>query len=96
MGDRVDYKNEHKDLYVPGTRPSVIDVPPMSFIMLDGQGDPSGEEYQQAIGLLYRLAYTIRMSKLSGCQPTGYSQYVIPPLEGLWWISGGPFDLLQT
>jgi hypothetical protein len=95
MSDKLDYKKEYKDLYMPKQIPSVIDVPPMNFIMIDGKGDPSNEEYQQAVGALYALTFTIKMSKMSGKQPQGYFEYVVPPLEGLWWISEGAFDFNQ-
>jgi hypothetical protein len=92
MGYKLDYKKENKDLYIPKKKPSIVDVPSMNFIMVDGKGDPSKEEYQQAIGALYALTYTIKMSKTKGKQPPGYFEYVVPPLEGLWWISGESFS----
>ena len=88
-----DFKKEYKDLYMPKSAPMLIDVPPMSFIMLDGRGDPNGEEYQNALGTLYALSYTVKMSKMGGKQPPGYFEYVVPPLEGLWWCDGDAFDL---
>ncbi len=93
MSKKVDFKKDYKDLYLPKTRPMLIDVPPMNFIMMDGAGDPNHEEYQQAVGALYALTFTIKMSKMSGNQPPGDYEYVVPPLEGLWWISGGAFSL---
>ena len=93
MGEKFDYKKEYKDLYLPKNKPAMIDVPVMNFIMIDGEGDPSNTEYQLAVGALYALTFTIKMSKMSGSQPQGYFEYVVPPLEGLWWISGGNFDL---
>lgn len=92
MSKKVDYKKDYKDLYLPKTKPVLIDVPPMNFIMIDGSGDPNHTEYQQAVGILYALTYTIKMSKMSGNQPRGYFEYVVPPLEGLWWISSGAFS----
>ncbi|KUO53559.1 MAG: transcriptional regulator [Desulfitibacter sp. BRH_c19] len=92
MGDKLDYKKEYKDLYIPKAKPTIIDVPTMNFIMIDGKGDPVHEEYQLAVSTLYGLAYTIKMSKKNEMQPQGYFEYVVPPLEGLWWISGGSFD----
>ncbi len=92
MSKKVDYKKDYKDLYLPKTKPMLIDVPPMNYIMIDGAGDPNQIEYQQAVGALYALAFTIKMSKMSGNQPQGYFEYVVPPLEGLWWISGGAFS----
>ncbi len=92
MADKLDYKKEYKDLYMPPKKPMLIEVPPMQFIMVDGKGDPNGEEYQNAVSALYALTFTIKMSKMSGMQPEGYFEYVVPPLEGLW-SSDGPFDI---
>lgn len=87
--EKVDFKKEYKDLYLPPKKPVLIDVPEMKFIMVDGKGNPNDEngEYQQAVELLYAFSYTIKMSKKSGNQPAGYFDYVVPPLEGLWWMS---------
>ncbi|MBM4236550.1 MAG: transcriptional regulator [Firmicutes bacterium] len=95
MSAKVDFKKDYKDLYLPKTKPMLIDVPEMQFIMVDGAGDPNSEAYQQAIAVLYGLTFTIKMSKMSGKQPSGYYEYVVPPLEGLWWVSGGAFSFDQ-
>ena len=92
LSKKVDFKKDDKVLYLPKTKPMLIDVPSMNFIMIDGAGDPSHTEYQQALGRLYALTFTIKMSKMGGKQPQGYYEYVVPPLEGLWWISGGAFS----
>jgi len=94
MSDKaIDYKKEYKDLYMPKDKPVLIDVPSMNFIMVDGNGDPNNNPgFQQAIKLLYGLSFTIKMSKMKGNQPEGYFEYVVPPLEGLWWIDGGKFS----
>lgn len=81
----IDFKKTEKALYSPGTKPEIVDVPPMTFIMVDGKGDPNtSEAYASAINVLYGLSYTIKMSKKSGTEPSGYFDYVVPPLEGLW------------
>lgn len=87
---KLDYKKKDKELYLPGTKPSVIEVPVMNFIMVDGKGNPNtqGGEYQQSVELLYALSYTIKMGYKKSRQPEGYSDYVVPPLEGLWWLEG--------
>ena len=86
----VDYKNTEKDLYQPKTAPSIIDVPEMTFIAVDGKGDPNtSEAYRIALEILYGLSYSIKMSKMGGSAPEGYFEYVVPPLEGLWWSSDG-------
>ena len=89
-----DFKKEYKDLYLPKTKPELIDVPPMSFIAVAGTGNPNEENgsYAGAMGLLYAFSYTIKMSKMGACQPDGYFDYTVPPLEGLWWTSDEAFD----
>jgi len=86
--EKLDYKKEFKALYNPKTVPSAIDVPEMKFIQVDGRGNPNDEggDYQQALELLYALAYTIKMAPKSGSAPKDYFEYVVPPLEGLWWF----------
>ncbi|BCJ95906.1 transcriptional regulator [Anaerocolumna cellulosilytica] len=85
---KLDYKKEYKDLYQPGTKPVLIQVPLMQFIMVDGMGNPNvpNGDYQQAVELLYTLSYAIKMSAKKGMEPAGYFEYVVPPLEGLWWL----------
>ncbi len=85
---KLDYKTAYKELYAPKSTPSVIAVGPMTFIMADGRGNPNDEEgeFQRAVELLYALTYTIKMSPKSGNAPEGYFEYVVPPLEGLWWM----------
>ena len=82
-----DYKKEYKEFYVPPKNPTIVTVPPINYIAVRGEGDPNEEdgEYKQAIGLLYGIAYTIKMSKKSSRQIEGYFDYVVPPLEGFWW-----------
>lgn len=90
---KVDYKKEYKDLYMPKTKPAVIQVPEMIFIMVDGRGDPNTcQDYKTAIEILYGLSYSIKMSKMGGHPPKGYFEYVVPPLEGLWWLDEDCFD----
>lgn len=90
--NKLDYKKQYKDLYMPKNKPSLVEVPPMNFIMVDGKGDPNSEEYQKSVSVLYALTFTIKMSKMGGMKPEGYFEYVVPPLEGLWWCSNGKFD----
>lgn len=95
MAERMDYKKAFKELYLPKTKPAVVDVPEMAFIMVDGRGDPNtSPAYQEALELLYGLSFAIKMSKMTGTQPAGYFEYVVPPLEGLWWAedSAALFD----
>ena len=82
-----DYKKEYKEFYLPKAMPSIVTVPPMDFIAVRGSGDPNQEdgEYKKAIGLLYGIAFTIKMSKKGDHRIDGYFDYVVPPLEGFWW-----------
>ena len=89
----IDFKKTQKELYQPGTKPSIIEVPEMVFIMVDGCGDPNtSEAYQTALEVLYGLAYAVKMSKMGGNQPGGYFDFVVPPLEGLWSTESGDFE----
>jgi len=85
-----DFKKEYKEFYLPDKKPSVVLVPKMNYLAVRGQGDPNQKdgEYKQAIGLLYGIAFTIKMSKKGGHQIDGYFDYVVPPLEGFWWQLG--------
>lgn len=95
MPEKFDFKKEFKDLYMPKDKPQIIEVPAMNFICVNGAGDPNGSTYKEAVGILYAVTFTIKMSKMSGAQPTGYFEYVVPPLEGLWWCEDGPFDFYK-
>lgn len=85
-----DYKKEYKEFYMPKRKPEIIEVPQMNFIAVRGSGDPNveGGAYKEAIGLLYGIAFTIKMSKKGSHQIEGYFDYVVPPLEGFWWQDG--------
>lgn len=85
-----DYKKEYKEFYMPKNKPGIVDVPAMNYIAVRGKGDPNDEngEYKQSIGLLYSIAFTIKMSKMGSHKIEGYFDYVVPPLEGFWWQEG--------
>lgn len=85
-----DYKKEYKEFYLPPRKPQIVEVPEMNFLAVRGMGDPNEEEgdYKAAIGLLYSIAYTIKMSKMGKHRIEGYFDYVVPPLEGFWWQDG--------
>lgn len=89
-----DFKKEYKDLYLPKTKPALIEVPAMSFVAVAGAGNPNEENgsYAEALGLLYAISYTVKMAKKGPWQPEGYFDYTVPPLEGLWWNAAGGFD----
>ena len=85
-----DFKKEYRDLYQPGTIPSILTVPPMRFIAVRGEGDPNEPEgaYQHALNLLYGMAYTLKMSCRTDYKIDGYFEYAVPPLEGFWRQEG--------
>lgn len=85
-----DFKKEYKEFYMPKKRPEIIDVPPMNYIAVRGKGDPNEENgaYKQAIGVLYAVAYTLKMSYKTDRRIEGFFDYVVPPLEGFWWQDG--------
>ncbi len=91
MAGALDFKKAYPDLYLPKAKPALIDVPAMTFIAVDDEGDPNEESgsFFRAVDLLYALSYTIKMSKMGGNMPDGYYEYVVPPLEGLWRTKGG-------
>lgn len=81
-----DYKKEYKEFYLPKNTPEIIEIPKMNYIAVRGKGDPNEEhgEYKASIGLLYGIAYTIKMSHKGTHKIAGFFEYVVPPLEGLW------------
>ena len=85
-----DYKKEYKEFYMPANKPSIVTVPKMNYIVVRGKGYPNDEsgEYKDSIGLLYAIAFTIKMSYRSSHRIDGYFEYVVPPLEGFWWQEG--------
>ena len=85
-----DYKKEYKEYYMPGQTPALVIIPKMNFIAVSGRGDPNipDGEYQAAMNLLYGLAYTLKMSHKTPYKINGFFEYVVPPLEGLWWQEG--------
>lgn len=85
-----DYKKEYKEFYMPVSKPGIITVPAMNYIAVRGQGDPNAEdgEYKKSIGLLYGIAFTIKMSRKTDHRIEGYFDYVVPPLEGFWRQDG--------
>lgn len=85
-----DFKKEYKEFYLPKNTPQIVTVPPMNYIAVRGKGDPNeeGGAYQAAIGVLYAIAYTIKMSKMGDHRIEGYYDFVVPPLEGFWWQNG--------
>ena len=85
-----DYKKEYKEFYLPKNKPALVLIPPLNFLAVRGVGDPNAAdgEYKRALELLYGVAYTIKTSKKGGRRIAGFFDYVVPPLEGLWWQTG--------
>ena len=76
---------------MPPKKPVIEHIPPMNYVAVRGQGNPNSEDggYKKSIGMLYAISYTIKMSKLGKHKLDGYFDYVVPPLEGLWWLKDG-------
>lgn len=86
-----DYKKEYKALYLPKEMPSIVEVPSMQYAAVRGHGDPNEPdgEYGRAVAVLYGISYTIKMSYKGSRKVDGFFEYVVPPLEGFWWMEGG-------
>lgn len=82
-----DYKKVYKEFYMPKKKPGIVEIPKMNYIAVRGKGNPNDEngEYKSSIGLLYAIAFTIKMSYKGDHKIQGYFEYVVPPLEGFWW-----------
>ena len=82
-----DFKKQYKEFYMPKNRPQIVNVPTANFIAVRGKGNPNeeGGAYQQAVGVLYAVAYTLKMSYKTDYKIQGFFEYVVPPLEGFWW-----------
>ena len=82
-----DFKKEYKEYYRPKNKPEIINIPQFNFIAIRGKGNPNEENgmYQQAISVLYTVAYTLKMSYKTEYKIKGFYEYVVPPLEGFWW-----------
>ena len=82
-----DFKREYKEFYMPKNKPEIVNVPKANYIAVRGIGNPNeeGGAYQQAISVLYAVAYTLKMSYKTAYKIEGVFEYVVPPLEGFWW-----------
>lgn len=88
MSKSLDFKKEYKEFYMPKNKPEIVTVPKANYIAVRGKGDPNeeGGAYKEAIGVLYAVAYTLKMSYKTDYKMEGFFQYVVPPLEGFWWM----------
>ena len=85
-----DFKKEYKEFYMPKNKPEIVNIPKANYIAVRGKGNPNeeGGAYQQAISVLYAVAYTLKMSYKTDYKIAGFFEYVVPPLEGFWWQDG--------
>ena len=85
-----DFKKEYKEFYLPKNKPEIVNIPKINYIAIRGKGNPNDEDgdYQKAIGILYSIAYTLKMSYKTDYKIEGFFDYVVPPLEGFWWQDG--------
>lgn len=92
-----EWRKQEKDLYVPKQKPEIVTVPEQKFFMINGKGNPNNEEFAEKIGVLYSLAYAIRMMPKQGYTPEGYFEYTVYPLEGIWDLTeeGRKLDTLN-
>ena len=86
-----DFKKEYKEFYMPKNKPQIVTIPKMNYIAVRGKGDPNeeGGAYKNSIGVLYAVAYTLKMSYKTDYKIEGFFQYVVPPLEGFWRQDNG-------
>lgn len=84
MSEKIDLKKSMKDLYQASTKaPAVVEVPPLRYLMVDGEGDPNtAPSYADAVEALFSVAYTVKFMVKKGPQAIDYG---VMPLEGLWW-----------
>lgn len=82
-----DFKKEYREFYMPKNKPQIVNIPRANYIAVRGKGDPNevGGTYQQAISILYAVAYTLKMSYKTDYKIEGFFDYIVPPLEGFWW-----------
>lgn len=87
--DKVDLFKEHRDEYSTSKKPVLVDVKEATYLVIEGRGEPGGEEFQLKIGALYAAAYTLKMRR----KFAGKQDYVVGKLEGQWWGEGGESEL---
>ncbi|GFP76295.1 GyrI-like domain-containing protein [Clostridium fungisolvens] len=94
---KYEWKKQEKNLYLPKEKPELITVPKQKFFMIRGKGNPNDEDFAERIGVLYSLAYAIRMMPKQGYTPEGYFEYTVYPLEGVWDLTeeGRKLDTLN-
>lgn len=86
--EKTDLYKLHKDEYVTPKKPVLINVKPAAYLTIAGKGEPGGEEFQDRVGALYSMAYTIKMTR----KFEGLQDYAVCKLEAQWWVEGEPED----
>lgn len=84
---KIEWKKEEKSLYLPKGKPEYVKIPPFNFFVIGGKGNPNAPDFSERIGILYSLAYGVKMSPKAGIAPAGYAEYTVYPLEGVWDIA---------
>lgn len=81
---KYEWRKSEKELYLPKNEPKLVTIPKMKFFMIKGKGNPNDEDFSERVGVLYSLAYAVRMMPRNGFTPEGYFEYTVYPLEGVW------------
>ncbi|MFC5465237.1 GyrI-like domain-containing protein [Lederbergia graminis] len=94
---KYEWRKMDKEIYLPKQTPTIYNDTEKKYIMVTGEGDPNGDEFQTKVEILYALSYAIRMMPKSGYTPEGYYEYTVFPLEGIWDLSeeGRKLDYLD-
>ncbi len=82
--EKIEYKKAYKNLYQPTTKPTILEIPPINFALIEGEGDPNSDDFAQATAALYSFSYAVKMSYKSQNIPAGFYDYTVFPLEGVW------------
>lgn len=94
---KYEWRKQEKNLYIPKQKPELVSIPEQKFFLIKGKGNPNENEFAEKIGVLYSLAYAVRMMPKQGCTPAGYFEYTVYPLEGIWDLTeeGKKLDTLN-
>ncbi|MGG7177899.1 GyrI-like domain-containing protein [Clostridium paraputrificum] len=92
-----EWRKHEKELYLPKDKPTLITVPKQKFFFIKGKGDPNGDDFAERVGVLYSIAYAVRMMPKQGYTPDGYFEYTVYPLEGIWDLTeeGRKLDVIK-
>lgn len=81
-----EWRKAEREFYLPKSKPEKVIIPKFKFFTIAGEGNPNDEFFAEYIGVLYSLAYGVKMSPKKGIEPKGYFEYTVYPLEGVWDI----------